>query len=301
MTIPKASTAIQSESSWKLGGLSPRQLFRSVIKEISANNLFGRAAELAYYFLFALFPLILVLMTVFGLFESQRVELQNNLLSYFADFLPPTAFRLLKTVAMESATNASGGKLTFGIVSALWCGSGGVCSMISALNSAYHVRESRSWLKVRSIALGLTLLISMLLLAALFFVLVGSYFVGWFGTEYRLHPIVVFVWKAIQWPAAILFVTMSCSAIYYCGPDLKNRHWRWMTPGSAFGAFVWIVASLGFRTYLHFVNNYSATYGSLGAVMILLLWLYVSGLAYLLGGTINARIQLAASQERTRW
>ena len=301
MTIPGASTAIQSGSFWTLGGLSSRQLFRNVIDEISANNLFGRAAELAYYFLFALFPLILVLMTVFGLFESHRVELQDSLLSYFADFLPPTAFRLLKTVAMESATNASGGKLTFGIVSALWCGSGGVCSMIAALNSAYHVRESRSWLKVRSIALGLTLLISILLLAALFFVLVGSYFVGWFGTEHRLHPIVVFVWKAIQWPAAILFVTMSCSAIYYCGPDLKNRHWHWMTPGSALGAFVWITASLGFRMYLHFVNNYSATYGSLGAVMILLLWLYVSGLAYLLGGTINARIQLAASQERTRW
>jgi hypothetical protein len=141
---------------------------------------------------------------------------------------------------------------------------------------------------------GLTLLISILLFAALFFVLVGSYFVGWFGTEHRLRPIVVFVWKAIQWPAAILFVTMSCSAIYYCGPDLKNRHWHWMTPGSALGAFVWIMASLGFRMYLHFVNNYSATYGSLGAVMILLLWLYVSGLAYLLGGTINAQIQLAA-------
>lgn len=300
MTIPEASAAIQSGSFWTLGGLSPRPLFRNVIEEISANNLFGRAAELAYYFLFALFPLILVLTTLFGLFASHRVELQNDLLSYFADFLPPTAFRLLSTVAMESASHASGGKLIFGIVSALWCGSGGVCSMISALNTAHHVRESRPWFKVRAIALGLTLVVWTLLLAALFFVLVGSYFVGWFGTEHRLHPIVVFVWKAIQWPAAILFVTMSCSAIYYCGPDLRNRHWHWMTPGSAFGAFVWIVASLGFRTYLHFVNNYSATYGSLGAVMILLLWLYVSGLAYLLGGTINAQIQLAASQERTR-
>jgi membrane protein len=300
VTIPEPSTPIQSESFWKLGGLSPGQLFRNVLEEISANNLFGRAAELAYYFLFALFPLILVLTTLFGLFASHRVELQNDLLSYFADFLPPTAFRLLKTVATESATNASGGKLTFGIISALWCGSGGLCSMISALNSAHHVRESRSWFKVRTIALGLTLLISILLLAALFFVLAGTYFVGWFGTEHRLHPIVVFVWKAVQWPAAILFVTMSCSAIYYCGPDLENRHWHWMTPGSALGALVWIVASLGFRIYLHFVNNYSATYGSLGAVMILLLWLYVSGLAYLLGGTINAEIELAASQERSR-
>ena len=290
----------KAESLWKLGGLGPRQLFRNVVDQISANNLFGRAAELAYYFLFALFPLILVLTTLFGLFASHRVELQNDLLSDFAYFLPPTAFRLLKTVAMESSTNASGGKLTFGIVSALWCGSAGVCSMISALNTAHHVRESRSWFKVRAIALGLTLLISILFLAVLFFVLAGSYFVGWLGTEHPLHPTVVFVWKAIQWLAAILFVTTSCSAIYYCGPDLKNRHWHWMTPGSALGAFVWVAASLGFRIYLHFVNNYSATYGSLGAVMILLLSLYVSGLAYLLGGTINAEIQLAASQHRTR-
>jgi hypothetical protein len=83
----------------------------------------------------------------------------------------------------------------------LGCGSGGLSSMISALNMAHHVRESRSWFKVRAIALGLTLVIWILLLAALFFVLVGGYFVGWFGTEHRLHPIVVFVWKAIQWPA----------------------------------------------------------------------------------------------------
>jgi membrane protein len=95
--------------------------------------------------------------------------------------------------------------------------------MISALNLAHHVRESRSWFKVRTIALGLTVLISILLLAALFFVLVSSHFVGWLGTRLQLHPIVVLVWKAIQWPAAIIFVSMSCSLIYYCGPDLKER------------------------------------------------------------------------------
>ena len=298
MTLPEFPTAIRSESLWKLGGLAPWQLFRNVLAEIKANNIFGRAAELAFYFIFALFPLILVMMTLFGLFASHSVELQNDLLSYFADFLPPTAFQLLSTVATELATHASGGKLTFGIVSALCCASGGICAVISALNSAHHVRESRSWFKVRAIALGLTVLISFLLLTALFFALAGSDFVGWLGTKLGLHPIVVLIWKAIPWPAAILFVSAACSLIYCCGPNLKDRHWHLITPGMAFGAFVWLLGSLGFRMYLHYLNHYSATYGSLGAVMILMLWLYLAGLAYLLGGTINAEIQRAAERGR---
>ena len=108
MAIPEPSIAIQRQSLWKLGGLTPWQLSRKVGEQISANNLFGRAAELAFYFLFALFSLILVMMTVFGLFESHGVELQNNMLSYFADFLPPTAFQLLRTVDIDLATIASG-------------------------------------------------------------------------------------------------------------------------------------------------------------------------------------------------
>jgi len=295
------ANAKQLKSLWTLGGLTLSQLGRDVFDEIIANNVFGQAAELAFFFLFALFPLILIMMTLFGLFASHSVELQNGLLSYFADFLPPAAFQLLRTVAGELAVHASGGKLTFGIISALWCVSGGINSMIYSLNLAYHVREARSWFKVRAIALGLSLLISILLLTALFIELAGSHFVRRFGTGLRWHHWIVLAWKAIQWPAAILFVTISCSLIYYCGPNLKQRRrWQWVTPGSAFGALGWLAASFGFRTYLHFYNNYSASYGSLGAVMILLAWLYVAGLAYLIGGQINAEIERAGRQSSER-
>jgi membrane protein len=291
--------AIQSSvavrSFWKLGGLTPWQLGCTVFEQIIDNNVFGRAAELAFYFLFALFPLIFFLMTLFGLFASHSVELQNNLLSFFADLLPPTAFQLFNRVASELTAHAGHGKLTFGIVSALWCVSGSICSMISALNAAHHVREGRSWFKVRAIALGLSLIISILLVTALFMVLVGSRFVGWVGTGLRLHPLLVQVWKAVQWPAAIFFVVLSCSLIYYYGPDLKeHRRWHWFTPGAAFGAFIWLLASFGFRIYLRFFNTYSVSYGSLGAVMILLVWLYVTGLACLTGAEINAVIAHAA-------
>jgi len=291
----RVATAKQSESLWNLGGLTLLQLGRSVFDEIIANNVLGYAAELAFYFVFALFPLILIVVTSFGLFAADRIELQNDLLSYFADLLPPIAFQLLQTVVGELAAHASSGKLTFGIVSALWAVSGGINSMISSLNLAHHVRETRSWFKVRAITVGLSLLISVLVFSALFMVLIGSRFVAWLGAALGLHPIIVLAWKAIQWLGVVFVVLISCALIYHFGPNLKQRRrWHWVSPGGAFGIFVWLSTSYGFRMYLRFFNHYSVTYGSLGAVMILMLWLYVFGLAYLIGGEINAVI------ERTR-
>jgi membrane protein len=297
MTSQTAPAAKRRKSAWKPGRLTLWRLARNVWAEINANNLLGRSSELAFDFLFALVPLILFMITLFGLFASRSVELQNNFLSYFADLLPPAAFQLLRTTVAELATSAGGGKLTFGIVVALWFASGGVASMISALNLAYHVRETRSWFTVRTIALGLTLFISILLLAASFAVLVGSHLADWLRSGLRLHPMVVLAWKMLQWPAATLFVVMSYSLIYYFGPDLNERRWRWITPGSAFGAFLWLLASIGFRVYLHFFNTYSRSYGSLGAIMILLVWLYVTGFAFLIGGEINAEIERTSTQK----
>jgi membrane protein len=270
MADAKPSDSKQFKSIWTLGGLTPWQLTQNVLGEIGANNLIGRASELAFDFLFALFPLILLLLTLFGLFASRTVELQRDLLSYFADFLPAPAFELLRTTVDELDATASGGMLTFSVVSGLWFASGGVSSMISALNLAYRVREARSWFKVRLIAFGLTLLISILLLTALFIVLMGDHFVEWLGARLGLQPTVILLWETIQWPAAILFIVTSYSLIYYCGPDLRERRWHWITPGSAFAALLWFLLSVGFRIYLHFFNTYSAVYGSLGAVMILL-------------------------------
>jgi len=295
MTDPRTLIQKPSASLWKAISLSPWRLTRNVLGDIRSNGFFARASELAFDFLFALFPLILFMLTLFGLFASRSVELQTDLLFYFADFLPPTAFQLLRTTTSELAANSSNGVLTFGIVTALWFASGGVSSMISALNLAYRVIESRSWIKVRAISLGLTLAISVLLLAALLIVLVSSHFVDWMGLKLHLQPSTVAVSKFLQWPTAVFFVIVSYSLIYFFGPDLKERCWHWVSPGSAFGASVWLVSSLCLRAYLGFFNSYSALYGSLGAVMILLAWLYMTGLAFLVGGEINAEIERAAT------
>lgn len=291
MALSAPSTVKRLQSTWKLGGLTLSQLTRRVVHGIQEDDLFGRASELAYNFLLALFPLLLFVLTLFGLFASRSSELQNSLLSYFADFLPPLAFQLLKAITLEMAANATGGKLTFGIVLTLWFASGGMSSMISTLDAVYHVRKSRSWLRGRIIALGLTIAILILLLTSLFIVLVGESFSDWIAIQLHLTSIVVIAWKVLQWVAAVLFLTLAFSLIYYFGPSLEQRRWHWITPGSVFGEFLWLAASAGLRVYLHFFNTYTATYGSLAAIMILLVWLYVTGLAFLIGGEINAQIE----------
>lgn len=293
-----AQASYGAPSIWRLGGIAPSQLARDVAAEISAKNFLGRASELAFDFLFALFPLIVFMLSLFGIFASRSVELQQDFLSYFSGLLPPLAFELLKKVTSDLASNSSGGKLTLGIVTALWFASGGVASMISALNLTYQVRESRSWIKVRLIALALTFAISILVFAALVLVLVSGHVLDWFGALVGLQPVVILVWKIAQWPAAILFVLVSYSLIYFYGPFLNDSRWHWITPGSMFGTLVWLASSAGFRIYLHFFNTYSASYNSLGAVMILLAWLYISGLAFLIGGEMNAQIERQNKQQR---
>lgn len=296
MADPRPRTT-QLESIWRLGGLTHWELIVKVAHGIVEDDLGGRAAELAFNFLLALFPLLLLLFALFGLFASRSVELQSNLLSYFGDFLPPGAFQLLVEITDELATTAANDKITLGIILTLWFASGGVSSMISTLNAAYRVRESRSWLKVRAIALGLTIAISILLQTVLLMVLAGERGMDWIGAKLNLTSIVVTLGKDLQWPFAVFFAILSFSLIYHFGPSRGKRRWQWSTPGSVVGALIWLGASLGFRGYLRFFNSYTETYGSLGTLMILVVWLYVTGLAFLIGGEINAEIARAAKGE----
>jgi membrane protein len=296
MTDSILTTKQQVESIWKLGGLTPKQLAKRVIAEIDHDDLLGRSSELAYNFLLAVFPMLLFLVALFGVFAAQRTELQNSLFYYLAQVLPPAAFELISKTLQEIIRNSGGGKVTFGLIFALWAGAGGMSSLMSGLNAAYNVRDSRRWYKSRGIALVLTLAISILVIAALFIVVAGGNVAEDVGGKLNLGNIAIVAWKAVQWPVAIGFIMLAFALIYYFGPDLKEQHWYWITPGSLFGVLLWLAASFGIRLYLHFFNNYSKSYGSLGAVIILLLWFYVTGLAFLIGGEINSEIEHAAAE-----
>jgi len=191
---------------------------------------------------------------------------------------------------------SGGGKLTFGLLFALYSGSAGMTQLMTTLNAAYAVRERRSWIKVHLISVALTLGISILIIAALLLVVAGGYALSIVGQHFGINLAVYVAIKVVQWVCALAFVVMAFAAIYYFAPNVYEQHWYWITPGSLIGVIMWVAASAGLRIYLHFSNSYSKTYGSLGAVIILMLWFYVTGLAFLVGGQINATIEHAAAE-----
>jgi membrane protein len=295
MTDSQLSTEQQIESIWSLGGLTWRELSRRVWHEIDHDDLLNRGYELAYNFLLAVFPMLLFLIALFGIFASAGARLRADLFFYLQQALPPAAYELVSKTVNEIIQSSGGGKLTFGLALALYSGSSGMTQLISNLNNAYQVREHRSWIKVHLLSLGLTLVISVLVIAALLMVLGGGHVAHYLGDSLGLSSLFVWGWKILQWVLSVGFIVLAFAVIYYVGPDVKERHWYWITPGSVVGVVVWFAASGALRLYLHFFNTYSKTYGSLGAVIILLLWFYVTGLAFLIGGTVNSVIEHAAA------
>jgi membrane protein len=286
----------QISSLWDLGGLTWQELPRRVWGGVNKNDLLNRAYELAYNFLLAVFPLLLFLVAVLGIFASEGSKLQSNLFFYFQQVLPPAAYQLVVSTLKETTQNAGGVKLTFGLLFALYSGSGGMTQLISTLNAAYEVPEGRSWLKVHAISLGLTVALAVLIITALLLVLAGGQLVDVVGNGLGVSHIALIVGKICQWVLALTFVVLAFALIYYYAPDVKERHWYWITPGSVIGVLLWALSSIALRAYLHFFDSYSKTYGSLGAVIILMLWFYITGLAFLVGGEINSTIEHAAAE-----
>ncbi|MDQ3918683.1 MAG: YihY/virulence factor BrkB family protein [Acidobacteriota bacterium] len=284
------------ESIWRLGGLSARELGRRVWLDLYEGDLLTRAAALSYYFLLALFPLLIFLTALLGSFAEAGTELRRNLLNYLASIAPRTASQLVRDTVVEITEGAGGGKLSFGLLAALWFASFGIGAVGDTLNGAYGVRESRPWWKVRLISLGLTGALAALIISALALVLYGGEIGEALAGRYDLGGAFMAVWSVVQWPIVLGFVLLSFALIYYFAPDLRHQKWYWITPGSAAGVLLWLLVSFGFRFYLRYFDRYSVTYGSLGAVIILLLWFYLTGAAILTGGKVNAVIEHAAAR-----
>lgn len=283
-------------SLWKLGGATPRILGKRLWKEIQKDDVFGRAAQLSYYFLLALFPLLIFLTSVIGILIGSETRIRNNLFHYLAQVMPPAAFQLIDSTMMEVSKASSGSKVSFGILAALWAASNGMGAITEALNAAYSVQESRPWWKHRLIAVGLTIALSVLIITALTIVLYGGKVADWIAANYALGSVFILTWKILQWPVVLGFMLFAFALIYYFAPNLKEQKWIWITPGAVLGVLLWLLVSFGFRLYLNFFDSYSNTYGSLGAVIILMLWLYLTGAAVLIGGELNAEIEDIAAE-----
>jgi membrane protein len=292
--LRKPEAVGRKTSLWDVGGLTLLELSRRLMGRFISDELLTRAAALSFYFLFALFPTILSLIALLGLF-AQRQDLHARLAGHFGRLMPPSAFALVEGTIREISIHSSGWKLGLGLFLALWSGSGGMSCIMDALDRCFRVQESRPLWKRQMIAVGLTALISGLSFAALIIVLASGTLAEFVGARTGLSHATVTLWQLAEWPIALFFVLLSLALIYHMGPDARQP-WHWLSPGSVVGVLVWVAASLVFRVYLHFFSTYGRSYGSLGAVMVLLLWLYITGLAILLGAEINAEIEQVHSQ-----
>jgi membrane protein len=284
-------------SLWKLGGLGWRELAKRVWSEVQKDNVFGRAAELSYYFLLALFPFLIFLTSIIGIVLGSGTGTRHALFQYLARIMPPSAFQLIDNTMYEVSESSGGGKISFGILAALWAASNGLGAITESLNTAYDLKETRPWWKQRLTSIGLTVALSILIIGALILVVAGGHIAEWLAAHYGLGPVFPTGWKIIQWPVVLACMTFAFALIYYLAPDFREQAWQWLTPGAVIGVVLWLLVSLGFRVYLHYFNSYNATYGSLGAVIILMLWLYFTGAAVLIGGEVNSEIENAAAKQ----
>jgi len=287
---PMPERSVHTESAWRFGRLSATQFVRQLVAASFAHDIFDRAAALAFSFLFALFPLLVFFIGLVGLFAAHRTALLNRLFAHLNGVMPPSVVDLLRAELNELSLITGRGTVTFGIVAALWFGAGAISSMISAFNTIFAVRERRSWFRIRATALALTLALSVTMFLSLTLLHLGGFLVTWAGTQLGLSAMLSATWSVARWLGATLFALVSFSTIYYFGPALEHRRWQWISPGSVVGVVLWFAASVGFRTYLFFFKDYGAAYGSLGAAIIMMMWMYVSGLAFLFGAEVNAVI-----------
>jgi len=279
---------------WTLSGLSWKELAKRVWQQIQEDDVFGRAAQLSYYFLLALFPLLLFLMTLLGYFAESGSQIRDSLIRYLGTVMPGSATELVHKTIDEINSGASGGKLSFGLLAALWAASNGMTAITDTLNVAYDVKETRPWWKVRLVAIGLTISLAVMIILGLTTILLGGKLASFIAASAGFGGVFVTAWSILQWIIVLAFVLVTFGLIYYFAPNFPERKWYWVSPGSVTAVMLWLLVSFAFRIYLHFFNSYNVTYGSLGALIILMLWFYFTGAAILIGGEVNAEIECAA-------
>lgn len=293
-TSPVQRAVEKRVSPWKLGGLSVGELGKRVLRESSEDEITDRAAGLAYYFVFALFPALLFLTSLVGMLPIP--DLMDRLMSYVEQTMPSDAASLIQKTLAEIVGGARGGLLSIGVLAALWGASAGVASMMTALSIAYDVEDKRPWWKRRLIAIALTVALAALMLCAVALLVFGGAIGTFLGNTVGLGEGAVKVWNVAQWPVAAFFVVLAVALVYYAAPAVEQRRWVWVTPGSVVATLAWIGMSLALRFYVTNFGNYSATYGSIAGVILLMLWLYLSGLVLLFGAEVNAEIEHAAAE-----
>lgn len=285
-------------SLWTRGGLTWKELGVRLWRQVWEDELLGRSAELSYFFLFSVFPLMLFLTTLLGYLAGASTALRWNLFWYIARVSPSEDVTALLTNTLNEVTVArSGFKLYLSLFAAVWIASNGMIAVGRTLNTACGLKETRRWWKRRIISIVLTVVFSILIICALAVIFYGGAIAGFLAGS--LGTFFAVAWHVMKWPLVLVFVILSFEMVYNYAPNLGESPSRqWGTPGAVTAVVLFLLASFGLRLYLVYFRAYSTAYGSLGAVILLMIWFYLTGFAILMGGEVNSEIGKEISRLR---
>jgi membrane protein len=264
------------------------RILRAAARRFIQDEIPARAAQMSYYFFLSLFPIALILMTVLGIFLDAQWLVREAVLDRLAAVAPASIVRVL-TRLLDHLADHSPGPLTVGLLVALWAASSGMVATIRGLNLAYDVSEERPWWQRRLVGLVLTIAYMVLLSLAMLLLAYGAPVAEALAQWWGLGPSFVKIWQFAQWPVVFAFILLAFDILYHFAPHKPRERWRWIQPGTLVAITLWLLASVCLKYYAAKFANYNVVYGSLGAIIVLLLWFYLTSVAILTGAEINAR------------
>lgn len=265
-------------------GLSPWPFARRVVAGVLRHECMGSAAMIAYYMLFALFPLLLSATSLLAFLPIPNPI--HWLLGLLDSVLPSEAVALMRDSVERAVTRQHSGLFSISLLLTVWAAANAVEAIMQGLNRVQGLRETRPFWKTRGTAILLSVAVSFFAVLGLLGLWFGAQVSRWWENRGGLGPLPVEAWDIARWPLVLGFLVAAVDQLYFIGPAVRPR-WRWVTPGSTVAVLGWVVASLGLSTYVRHFGSYNATYGSIGAVIILLTWLYLTAFFILLGAEIN--------------
>ena len=271
-------------------GVSAKQFVRDLYQAIIDDNVFSGAAALGFYLTLAIFPAIIAIMSVIPYLPIAKVD--QAIMDLLGQALPAEAFEMVSRVVNQALSERRGRLLSFSLLLTLWAASTGMYAIMKQLNITYDVKEARSFVRARATALGLSLLFGVLVLGAFSLVVLGGIIQDWIGNRFGFTGALLTFFAVFRWVIIVAALLLGLAIIYRFAPNVE-RTFALLTPGSVFGVTMLIVSSLGFSFYTRNFAAYGAIYGSIGAVIILMLWLYIAGLVILVGSEINGLLERA--------
>jgi membrane protein len=256
---------------------------KSLLEELKKDRATGLAAQQAYYYMLALFPMLILLIAIvpyLNIDPQKAINIVNQL-------LPKESAQMLRDNVVKLVSERNGGLLTFGIIGTIWSASNGMNAFMKAMNIALDVKETRSFVKARLISILLTIGLILSVVVALLLPVFGNVILDTVQTIIHIPEPFDIILNILRWVIGIVVMVAVLTGLYRIAPN-KHYSFKHVLPGAIFATIVWQLISLGFSFYVSNFGNYSATYGSLGGVIVLMLWLFLTGLALVLGGEINA-------------